>query len=151
MGEARQHRLAFWLGYSGIVPFVGLALLAIVSDAETAAWAGRGLLLYAAAILSFLGGIVWGRAIAGMRDRSLIGELMISVQPSLVAWIGAWIGGTAGFWVCGIGLLAVLAYDLTVEALPGWFRRLRLHLTAWAAGSVLLVGLLPLLGVPLFG
>ena len=53
-------RLALGLGWGGIVPFAGLALLAIAADHETASIAAGALISYGAVILSFMGGVQWG-------------------------------------------------------------------------------------------
>jgi len=55
------------LGYAGLIPFIGLSLASIMFEGEGAQVAVIGLNLYAAVILSFLGGLHWGR-IAGRAD-----------------------------------------------------------------------------------
>jgi len=125
------------LGYSGLIPFFCLALLAQIMQPEASALAAGALLLYAAIILSFMGGVVWGRAIAGMRDSGLAVSLVIAVVPALVAWVGAWLGGTPGVALCCLGLVALWVHDLRTQAIPDWFRQLRTHLTA---GAVIATG-----------
>jgi len=128
----QEQKQACWLGYSGLIPFFVLAVLASVAGGETAVEAARALLLYAAIILSFMGGVVWGRGLAGMRDEGLVSSLVISVVPALVAWVGAVLGGSLGAALCCAGLVALLVHDVRTEALPDWFRRLRIHLTIGA-------------------
>ncbi len=123
------------LGYSGLIPFFSLALLAGIADAKTSALAASALLLYAAIILSFMGGVVWGRAIAGMRDGGLAVSLVIAVLPALLAWVGAWLGGKPGVLLCCLGLVALWVHDHRTQAIPEWFRRLRAHLTVGAVLS----------------
>lgn len=139
----QDERAAQVLGYSGLIPFFGLALLAAVLDGEQSAAAAGALLLYAAIILSFMGGVVWGRAIAGMRDGGMTSNLVIAVVPSLVAWVGAWVGGAPGVVLCCLGLAGLWLFDLRTEAIPQWFRQLRTHLTAGAVvatASLLVAG-----------
>lgn len=133
----QEQRQACWLGYSGLIPFFVLSVVAAIADGETAVQAARALLLYAAIILSFMGGVVWGRGLAGMRDESMVASLVISVVPSLVAWVGAVLGGTVGVWLCCLGLIGLLVHDVRTRALPEWFRQLRIHLTV---GAVLATG-----------
>lgn len=137
MDMTREQRHACLLGYSGLIPFVVLAGVVAVFDGETADQASRALLLYAAIILSFMGGVVWGRGLAGMRDGGLVSSLVISVVPALVAWVGTVLGGSAGVMLCCLGLLGLLVYDLRSQSLPEWFRRLRVHLSV---GAVLATG-----------
>jgi hypothetical protein len=132
-----EQKSACLLGYSGLIPFFVLACVAVVSDGEAAQQSARALLLYAAIILSFMGGVVWGRGLAGMRDEGLVASLVISVIPALVAWAGAVLGGSGGAALCCLGLVGLLVHDLRTKALPAWFRRLRLHLTV---GAVLATG-----------
>lgn len=128
----QEQQQACWLGYSGLIPFFVLAVLAALASGETAVEAARALLLYAAIILSFMGGVVWGRGLAGMRDEGLVASLVVSVVPALVAWVGAVLGGSLGAALCCAGLVALLVHDVRTHALPDWFRRLRIHLTIGA-------------------
>lgn len=132
-----EQRSVCLLGYSGLIPFGVLACVSAFAGDETARLAARALLLYAAIILSFMGGVVWGRGLAGMRVDSLVATVVVSVVPSLIAWVGAVNGGAVGAALCCLGLLGLLAYDLRGDVLPAWFRRLRVHLTI---GAVLATG-----------
>ena len=134
MSGAGDRRAALAFGYAGLIPFVGLAIAALTG----AVWAGPLLLGYGAAILSFLGGVVWGRALAGMRRRGLAVSLGVAVTPALLAWLALWLGGVEGLWLCALALVGLLAYDLREGALPDWFARLRVHLTVGAAGPLVL-------------
>lgn len=131
----QEEKNACLLGYSGLIPFVVLAVVAGVFKDQTGAEAARALLLYAAIICSFMGGVVWGRGLAGMRDGGMLVSLIISVIPALLAWVGAVLGGSAGIGLCCIGLAGLLVHDLQTKALPDWFKRLRVHLTAGAVLS----------------
>jgi hypothetical protein len=131
----QEQKNACLLGYSGLIPFFGLALMALVTGGETGAQAAQALLLYAAIICSFMGGVVWGRALAGMRDGGLVGSLVVSVIPALLAWVGVVLGGAIGALACCAGLVGLLLHDLGVSTLPAWFKRLRVHLTTGAVIS----------------
>ena len=82
---------AAWLGAAGLIPFVVLALSAPFLPAAHRAGALFALGAYGAVILSFLGGVRWGVAIAAApTDRdgtTLAGALVLSVVPSLAAWL----------------------------------------------------------------
>lgn len=133
MTQEQKH--ACILGYSGLIPFVGLASMVLLVGGETGARAAQALLLYAAIICSFMGGVVWGRALAGMRDGGMVASLVIAVIPALLAWVGVVLGGAMGAVLCCAGLVGLLLHDLGVEAVPSWFKRLRVHLTIGAVVS----------------
>ncbi len=117
------------LGYAGLIPFVFLALDPLLTGFISAPLARLSLLSYGAIILSFLGGIIWGRSLDNPQAG---GAMIVSVVLSLAGW-GAilWLGPEA-FWVLAVGFGAALFYDMGGN-LPPWFRRLRIHLSIGAA------------------
>jgi hypothetical protein len=60
--DPNDRALARTLGYAGLIPFVLLALVLWLVDAQLQAWVSITLASYAALIVSFLGGIHWGMA-----------------------------------------------------------------------------------------
>lgn len=151
---------ALVLGVGGLLPFIATAIAtclpsgifdiadnrhgrAIVDVRQIAVMA---LGAYGAVILSFLGGIRWGKILNDKTRIKRWAPLALSVVPSLIAWVAllltpAWLLSilAAGF---------VLQYALDIEAvkrgeLPAWFGRLRTILTTGAVLS-LLTGLLAL-------
>ena len=75
------------LGYAGALPFIGLSLIILFASGELANVAKPALHLYGAIILSFLGGLHWGR-IASQNQYSTSDKwvLIYSILPSLIAW-----------------------------------------------------------------
>jgi hypothetical protein len=131
---------AWVLSVAGLVPFVGLALATLTSDD---ARMGQALLAYAAAILSFLGGIQWGVGLSMTGDQKQAAWVLgISVFPSLIAWSALLQDGLAiGYGVALGGLLSALAVDrylMQMELLPAWFWTLRTRITALACASLAL-------------
>jgi hypothetical protein len=128
----RMPTVAALLGYGGLIPFAAAAI-AVVLDLQTTS-AVAVFSAYSATILAFLGGIQWGLAFHLGPDR-LHERLIVGVIPSLLAWVALLLGATAGLIVLTAGFLAVYAYDRVrnLPALPAWFGRLRLHLTAGVA------------------
>lgn len=123
-------RTALWLGYGGLIPFVGLSLAAVVG-LEPAGWSAQALLLgYAATILSFLGAIHWGMAVA-LPDPNAPRDFVASVVPPLVAWVALAMTPTAGLWIF-VGAFPVwYAWERRsmLARYPAWFRKLRAVLT----------------------
>ena len=131
---------ALALGYAGVVPVAGLLVLA-----WSGAWqhqAVNSAIIYAALILSFLGGIHWGFATSGFASKK---HFLISVVPSLWAW--AAFAGPDFYKLLSIilGLVLFFVYErqcALVTRFPDWYLPLRLRLTLGL--SIGLAGFLPL-------
>ena len=123
-------------GLAGLIPFLGLPLLA-VSIPALSGWSDKALGLYAAVILSFLGGARWGRAVSDTApDPRLIA---LSMAPSVAAWgLVLLPAGHSGLQLAGLAgaLVLHLLWDLRSQGLPGWYPRLRLILTAGAVAGL---------------
>jgi len=136
-----NQRLALGLGLGGLLPFVGLAVLAWGGSTLGPTWALRGLILYGASILAFLGGLHWGFALSGrLSDRAARVALVWSVVPSLIAWSAAWMPEQAALLGLAGGLVLAWAFDQRAWPQYGigpWFLRLRGLLTFVATGSLL--------------
>ncbi len=148
-----NQRLALGLGLGGLLPFVGLAGLAcggstVGSTVGLTAgstigpdWALRGLILYGASILAFLGGLHWGFALSGrLSDRAARIALVWSVVPSLIAWSAAWMPEQAALLGLAGGLVLAWAFDQRAwpqYGIGSWFLWLRGLLTFVATGSLL--------------
>ncbi|MEC7657577.1 MAG: DUF3429 domain-containing protein, partial [Pseudomonadota bacterium] len=86
-------------------------------------------------ILSFLGGILWGRILAlecveavSKETRSLI----VSIVPSLIGWIAVLIGPGLGLPALAIAFFLMMATDLIhakCNLFPAWYPKLRVPLT----------------------
>ncbi len=126
---------ATWLGFAGLIPFVGLTLALLVGQGAWLSTAKFALLGYGVAILSFMGGVHWGRAMARpatAKSASLSVDYAISVVPALAAWSVFALPPSVQFiWLAGC--FAVLGiYDvLSARSLdfPEWYPGLRLRLT----------------------
>lgn len=135
---------AMWLGASGLLPFFGLAFLALIGAPDWAATAVDGLLIYAATILAFMGGCRWGFAAAGLGEGPDWGPLAVSVLPSLWAWAVVWArpplsDGFAAL-LLAIGFAALYWDDARAtarHAAPAWWRALRAPLTVGACVALL--------------
>lgn len=125
--------LAQWLGYAGLLPFAGGALIVWLVRAEALPFAAQALSAYAALIVSFLGGIHWGLALRQPAPSARL--LTWGVVPSLVAWMAVMMPASSGLVLSGAMLLATWAVDR--QTYPGlgvahWLT-LRFRLSAGAA------------------
>jgi hypothetical protein len=130
-----------WLGYGGLIPFVGLTAAAMSSGAAHP-WLVRALLDYAAVILSFLGAVHWGFAMSlpNLDPRLQGGLFAWSVVPSLLAWVLLLLPPTVAGIGFIIGFVAHFLRDLDLArhtTLPRWYLPLRLRLTIVASLCIL--------------
>ncbi len=123
------------LGYAGLIPFAVLALDPLLFQYLSPPLASLWLLFYGAVILSFLGGIVWGRS---LREPDAGIAMIVSILISLAGW-GALllIGQPSAFWLLAGAFVFALIYDFRAD-LPPWFRRLRLHLSIGAIAAMVI-------------
>lgn len=133
-----------FLGGAGLLPQILCVLLAL-GDASlrTPAVIAGG--LYAAVILSFLGGMWWMQALS--RSEPRWGPYVLAVVPSLVAWAALvpWLLGLvppkAALIALGVALLLSPLGDRSVGTLtvdvPAW-RRLR-HLLSGGLGALTII------------
>ncbi len=124
------------LGYGGLLPFVGLALVVWTAEPAQRAVGGQALLGYAASSASFLGAIHWGLA---MRDGSRQSPALLGwgVVPSLLAWLALMAAPAAGLLLLACLLWVCFAVDRAVYPrfqVQGWLR-MRLQLTVVASAS----------------
>lgn len=126
------------LGFLGLVPFFATAAASLTPAAPLHDVASQALIAYGAVILSFLGGVRWGLAIAAPDGARLFAPLAVSVVPSLAAWIALLLPREPGLVLLAAGLAALLAADLRLRSAPDWYRALRVPLSAGAIVSLLL-------------
>ena len=125
-----------WLGYGGLVPFVGLALLIWLVPASFQPFVVLALLAYGAVIASFLGGVHWGTGFL-MGEAAPRMQFFWGVVPSLLGWLAMLLPARAGLPVLALLLVACYAVDrMTYPAVGlGHWLPMRLQLTAVAALS----------------
>ena len=133
------HQTITRLGYAGLIPFVLLAVLMWLVDAELLPFVAIALGGYAAAIVSFLGGVHWGigfiKGEAAPRFHFIWG-----VVPSLIAWLALMMPAYAALPMLGLVLVACFVVDSKTYAAAGlasWLP-MRLRLTVVATLSCVL-------------
>lgn len=130
------------LGLSGLVPFWALAfgLGATGLRPWDSAALDFALVTYAAVILSFLGGIRWGLAVARSEQQDAAVHYFISIVPALIAWALLILPEPLRLGCLG-GLALVLGpFDqrlVPAGLAPPWFGRLRLILSVGAGLALL--------------
>ena len=134
---------ALWLGALGLVPFAGLAASShLLGDAWRDAVV-LALMAYGAVILSFLGGIHWGLAMAGTGPAAngapSFRRLILSVLPSLIGWVSLLMPAAFGLPALAVAFAGMLFLDRVASRrreVPTWYLRLRGPLTVAVVASV---------------
>jgi len=78
-------KLALWLGYAGLLPFVGLTLGLWFAPARFDGVLMQALLSYSAIILTFMGAIHWALAMHAQGETARR-HMTFSVLPALIGW-----------------------------------------------------------------
>ena len=126
-------RSAAWLGFGGLLPFIGLALTAFVDRHHGIVWADA-LVAYGAVILSFVGALHWGFAMAlpGTPQALRRNCFVWSVVPALIAWPAMMLEPVLGAPLLMAGFVAHIWQDHRLAgriALPAWYLPLRWQLS----------------------
>ena len=122
------------LGYAGLIPFITISIgcwisLPYLSDAI------QLLINYAAIILSFMGAIYWGVAIANINasaDVQSNKHFIVSIIFALTAWLSLLLPEVLALVILQVGFIVLIVYDLKVvklQGLPDWYMRMRKRLT----------------------
>ena len=136
MNERSIPRVALILGLAGLIPFVASATLSLSND--TSEFGLRALATYAAVILSFLGGVRWGVLLIESDRFEHYGPAVVSVLPSILAWLSLLLDTVPMLGLLLAGLFAQYLIDSGVTSgkignhFPQWYSRLRLFLSAGA-------------------
>ena len=129
------------LGYAGALPFLCGAIAASQQVSVLGVTPAYLLLSYGAVILSFLGGLHWGRVITSPNANGRFDStwLIWSVCPSLLGWVALLLPIKVGAVVLSLCFLAALQIDQTMfreKIWPVWMRSLRVHLSLIAVASL---------------
>jgi hypothetical protein len=146
--QTRVPSAAKWLGALGAIPFVFFALAGLFVETSFLEPAHFSLATYGAIILSFLGGIHWGLAIADAdqneNNGATFARLAISVVPSLVGWGALLLSRPIGLAILAAAFLVMLLFDLHAsrkKQTPAWYPKLRRPLTVVVVASLAVASL----------
>lgn len=138
MNERRIPRVALVLGLAGLIPFAASALAGFSADSATSARGLHSLAVYAAVILSFLGGVRWGALLTTPAGFDSFTAAVISVLPSILAWLALLLPAPIMMLLLLIGLVLQYLVDSPFSpvensaGVPLWYPSLRLILSAGA-------------------
>ena len=142
--QSNMAATAWFLAGLGALPFLAMAIAAVVSPAFAAAHLGGepAFLGYGAVILSFMGGVRWGRALTLAEPARAAEQMILSVAPSLAAWLALLIDRPWSLVLLLTCFAMQAAWDWKSAGnglLPAWFGRLRLTISAIVIVSIGLV------------
>ena len=145
MNETR--RVAALLMYAGTLPFIVCTIVLLFGSSlglgSYRAFATQAVTTYAAVIVSFLGGIQWGIAIAthAQQPQTAKSLLLLSVVPSLLAWAMLFLPSNSSRVIVAIFLVGfVWVVDALLHlqlVIPTWFFRLRSVVSAVALAALI--------------
>ena len=118
-----------WLGYAGLLPFVGFALGTLVAQDYLQALSQQGFVIYSLAILCFLAGTLWGSASSYTDAASM---LRVSVSNGIVIFAALSVLTAQALLAAALlmlGYLALLWYERNSSDNPPWYIILRTRLT----------------------
>lgn len=135
------------LGYGGLVPFIGLAILSFAEPAHGIMYRGA-LILYGAVILSFVGAIHWGVAMMaeGLSEQIRQDCYIWSVVPALIGWFTYFFSPIGAALLLSVGFMLQYWRDAVTAKIiywPDWYLPLRIRLTSVACASLLMGVFLP--------
>jgi hypothetical protein len=130
------------LGYGGLLPFIGLALLVLTPLEYRPFWA-VALVNYGAVILSFVGALHWGFAMSvpDMSAELRRERLIWSVIPALIGWLSTLLPVPLGCLLLIGGFVAHFWQDrqlVRVVNLHAWYLPMRFRLTTVASVCLLI-------------
>jgi hypothetical protein len=140
---------ARWLTFAGAIPFIAASAALWLAPNQYRSFAVNVLTVYAAVILSFLGGIQWGMAVnlIDSAPKSARNIFLLSVVPSLLAWGMLLLPEPRSRILVAIVLFAfvwVIDALLNVQKLiPQWFFKLRSTITVIVIASLAIAILKP--------
>jgi len=125
-----------WLGYGGLLPFVGLLAAIFLDPPQALRWTDA-LIGYGAVILAFVGALHWGFAISlpDLSPAQRRGCYIWSTLPALIAWPATVIAVLPAVLLLVAGFILHYIQDRrlqVVASLPAWYLPLRLRLTSVA-------------------
>lgn len=135
---------AKWLGFSGLIPFIALSLFGWLGPETWRESVNLYLLGYGMVILSFMGGVHWGLAMAWNERGSTAAAksvFTVSVVPALAAWLALLMPNSLQLLWLAVCFGALLAYDVTYaqhSGAPKWYPKLRWPLTLVVVSCLLL-------------
>lgn len=131
--QANTHQLVYLLTCAGAIPFVVLSWYLIVTR-KVEPWAVKALTSYGAIILSFLGGIHWGRGI----ETNYPARFWFAIVMSLYGWLAYLTPWPAAPTLLAVGFAGAWWIDHRDANLPKRYKFLRLSVTAVVAVHLLL-------------
>jgi len=129
---------ALYLGLGGLIPFAAGTVGVYVLDPLGATYALQAQIYYAVTIVSFLGAVHWGIAMAASGDLDWSRGIW-GVTPALLAWSATWTTAPYAILILITGLMGTFLYDMKAidaDQAPEWYRPLRKILTAGAVGCL---------------
>ncbi len=130
-----------WLGYLGLIPFIVSSVLAWIPELNQIAL--QSLTIYAAVIITFIGGVHWGQAMqitTQTNEPYIRNQFIFSIAPSLVAWFAVVFVQPYALLIMAGCFVLFWYIEKTIfnKTLHNWYARLRNHLTLVATTFIII-------------
>ena len=125
-----NERMPKILGYSGLIPFITFSIGSWLPSPYHS-YSVTILISYAAIILSFMGAIHWGVAMAN-KEKTHTRYYLSSIIPALAAWLSLLVPEIFSLFILATGFALLISYDIAVEKsqdFPAWYIPMRIRLT----------------------
>lgn len=133
-------KTALWLSVLAMIPFIAPPLAMLTGAAESDLAALTLQFGYAAVILSLLGGVHLGRALAGDHIAPTGPRLFWAMTPAVIGWVLMLVPDPS---IIALGFAAafVIAFTVDIKAVkygvfPRWYGRMRKYMTIGALISL---------------
>ena len=132
---------AIFVGYTGTIPFIFLALCVWILDHEYILKISNAIIIYSYIILTFIGAVYWGLGVSIDNSKRSFKYYIYSVTPSLVCWF-LFLLNLANlvniiFIIIFINLSLLLEKKLLNKRKLNWYLLLRLRLNIIVTFSLL--------------
>ena len=140
-------QLAKLIGFGGLIPFVGCAILMYAGNTEASIIALFASAVYGSVILSFVGAVHWGLTM--QEDRSPYWYVW-SIIPAILGWL-AIVLFDIKICLLALAIAFTLAWSVDRQAalrglIPAWYMQMRHILTAGATISLIATAFAPPVG-----
>ncbi len=143
----QQHIVPRQLGYLGLLPFIASSI--VVWNPAYHDFALQSITIYAAVIVTFIGGVHWGLALQAQsssgnhKASTICNQFIFSVIPSLAAWLAVVVAQPYSLIIIALCFVTFWYFEKTFfnQTFENWYATLRNRLTLVATTCIIIAWL----------